>query len=295
MRIVGAYPTLTRDQDDTTPSTGENSRGSPLALLGGLSGLFVEFDQLPYLLASLRRRSRGPQGIPLWMNFLHGGRARRKDAGLDWIDDLSPFSSDYAPDLRLSAEGAWELAERVGFIESGRLTESGRKVAAFVDLDLDPADSRLLLVPMLAKGVESALVGQGGVPIVPLLRRAVQHLSDTKRPWARLCPGLLPVEVATIAHWARTDVRYAGHLVRDIELNRDLAMHEEGPPNEKDGEDAEYHYDRTTESYLERPDLLGRVSVSRGEELASARLLVYCGLFEGVPVYPEYMDKFFLV
>lgn len=281
---------MTRDQDDTTPSTGENSRGSPLTLLGGLSGLFVEFDQLPYLLASMKRRSRSTQGIRLWEQILHGGRAWRTDEGLDWLDDLPPFSSGSEPDLRLSTEGAWELAERVGFIESDRLTDSGRKVAAFVDLGRWA--HRQLLAPTLAKGVESELVGQGGVPIVPLLRRAVQHLSDTERPWVRLCPGLLPVEVATIAHWARTEVRYAGHLVRDIELNRDLAMHGEGPPDEGDDE---YYYEKTTEFYLERPDLLGRVSVSRGEELASARLLVYCGLFEGVPVYPDYMDKFFLV
>ena len=281
---------MTRDQDDTTPSTGENSRGSPLTLLGGLSGLFVEFDQLPYLLASMKRRSRSTQGIRLWEQILHGGRAWRMDEGLDWLDDLPPFSSDSEPDLRLSAEGAWRLAERVGFIESDRLTDSGRKVAAFVDLGRWA--HRQLLAPTLAKGVESELVGQGGVPIVPLLRRAVQHLSDTERPWVRLCPGLLPVEVATIAHWACTDVPYTGNLVRDIELNRDLAMHEEGAPDEVDDE---YYYEKTTEFYLERPDLLGRVSVSYGEELASARLLVYCGLFEGVPVYPEYMDKFFLV
>ena len=125
---------MTRDQDDTTPSTGENSPGSPLALLGGLSGLFVEFDQLPYLLASMKRRSRSTQGIRLWEQILHGGRAWRMDEGLDWLDDLPPFSSGSEPDLRLSTEGAWELAERVGFIESDRLSDSGRKVAAFVDL-----------------------------------------------------------------------------------------------------------------------------------------------------------------
>ena len=281
---------ITKNHDENTPNAEGASPGSPLGLIGGFSGLFVEFDQLPHLLASLKRRSRGTQGIRLWEEILHGGRAWRTDAGLDWLDDLPPFSSDSEPDLRLSAEGAWRLAERVGFIELGKLKDSGREAAALVDLDI--ADSRLLFAPMLAKGVRSKLVGQDGVPLLPLLRRAARRLSGTKRPWARQCPGLLPVEVATIAHWACTDVPYTGNLVRDIELNRDLAMHEDGPPDEKD---AEYHYERTTESYLERPDLLGRVSVSRGEELASARLLVYCGLFEGVPVYPEYMDKFFLV
>ena len=44
-----------------TPNAGETSSVPTLALRGGLSGLFVDFDLLPDLLADLRR-SPGDRG-----------------------------------------------------------------------------------------------------------------------------------------------------------------------------------------------------------------------------------------
>ena len=272
----------------------QNAGGTPpvssTALQGGLSGLFVEFDHLPYLLANLDRPGRSG---PDWPQVLHGIRAWMDELGVEWIDDLPDYPAVLMPSLEAAAEGARQLCERVGFIEAGAMTDSGRKVAALMELGRDT--HRQLLAPILATGVESALVGQEGASLVHLLRGAAQRISDARSPWAQQCPGLLPVEVAAIGHWACIDIQRAHALARDIEINRDLAMAEEESPSDPEEADAEHTYEATTQFYMEHRDLLGPVSVGRGEILAPARLLAYCGLFEGTPVYAPYMEDFYLV
>ena len=58
-------------------------------------------------------------------------------------------------------------------------------------------------------------------------------------------------------------------------------MHRVGPPDPDApaGANAERHFERLVEFYLEHPDLGERAPFSFGEELALARLLAYCGLF----------------
>ena len=143
----------------------QNADGIPprpaTALQGGLSGLFVEFDHLPYLLADLDRP--GLSG-PDWPQVLHSIRAAMEEGDLPWIDDLPAYPTVLMPSLDEAVEGARQLCERVGFIEAGAMTDSGRKVAALVALDRDT--HRQLLAPLLATGVESALVGQEGTSLV---------------------------------------------------------------------------------------------------------------------------------
>ena len=133
------------------------------------------------------------------------------------------------------------------------------------------------------------LLGQDGLPIIPLLRRAAEHLSASTNLWARECPGLVPVEIGAIVYWASVDARRAHVLVRDIEINRDVAMHRVGPPDQDapPGTNAGRHFDRILEFYLAHRDLGGRVSFSFGEEMALARLLGYCGLFRQHVLGPE--------
>ena len=45
-----------------------------------------------------------------------------------------------------------------------------------------------------------------------------------RKPVVGECPGLLPVEIGTIIHWACVDLNHAYTLVRDIEINRNVAM-----------------------------------------------------------------------
>ena len=40
----------------------------------------------------------------------------------------------------------------------------------------------------------------------------------------------MPIEVGAIVHWACIDFRHAESLVKDIEINRDVAMHRGGAP-----------------------------------------------------------------
>ena len=243
-----------------------------LALRSGLSGVFVDFDHLPALLADMDPAGDRGATVARWSALLE--KIGFDDRHID--PDEYPVAQTEAT---LAAEGAWRLAECMGFIETGLLTDSGREVAALADLDA--ASRYKALAPVLAVGVESALVGQDGVPIVPLLRRAAQCLAATRNLWARECPGLVPTEIGAIVHWACVDVRRAQILVRDIEINRDVSMHRVGPPDPDApaGANAERHFERIVEFYLEHPDLGERVPLSFGEEHALARLLAYCGLF----------------
>ena len=256
-----------------TPKAGETSSVPTLALRGGLSGLFVDFDLLPDLLADLGQRP-GDRGdaIPRWAAFLEaaGFDARAIDP------DEHPVPQ---PAATLAAEGAWRLAERLGFAVAGGLSDAGREVAAFARLD--PSRRREAMAPVLAQGVEAALRGQNDAPIIPLLRRAARTLAASTNLWVRECPGLAPVEVGAIVYWACVDAQRAQVLVRDIEINRDVAMHLVGAPNPDLSIRAnlERHFDRVMEFYTDHPGLAARAPLSFGEELALVRLLGYCGLF----------------
>ncbi len=200
-----------------TPNAGETPSVPTLALRDGLSGLFVDFDLLPDLFAGLDQSSERTATVAGWSALLEA-------SGFD-SRAIDPHE---LPVPQPAADGAWRLAERLGFIASGTLTDLGREVAAFAELDSE--SRRESLAPVLAKGVESALLGQGGLPIVPLLRRAAECLAASTNLWARECPGLVPVEVGAIVYWACVDAQRAHILVRDIEINRDVAMHRVGHP-----------------------------------------------------------------
>ena len=244
-----------------------------LALRGGLSGLFVDFGQLPDLLAD-PGQSPGERGeaIPRWAAFLEA-------AGFD-VRAIDPHEHPVPqPPAVLAAEGAWRLAERLGFAVAEDLTDAGRQVAA--SATLDPSRRREAMAPVLAQGVEAALRGQDGLPIIPLLRRAAQTLAMSTNLWVRTCPGLVSVEVGAIVYWACVDARRAQNILRDIEINRDVAMHRVGlpDPNFSIRVNLERHFDRVLEFYADHPDLGARAPLSFGEELALVRLLGYCGLF----------------
>ena len=184
------------------------------------------------------------------------------------------------PAAVVAAEGAWRLAERFAWIDAkGQPSDSGRRVAALAQVD--PERRREGLAPVLALGVEAAMRGQNGLPIIPLLRQAAQTLAASRNLWVRTCPGLVPVEVGAIVYWACVDRGRVEQIVRDIEINRDVAMHRLGSPDDDAPPSAntERHFDGVLEFYVRQPDLGGRVPFSFGQEMALARLLGYSGLF----------------
>ena len=239
-----------------------------LALRGGLCGEFVDFGLLPALVSILDRAGDTP--------------AASRWAGL--LDEWGFDSRHIDPDdgrsaAAVAAEGAWRMANRLGLVRNGQVTEAGEAVAAIAGIDAEARQEAL--APLLRPGVESALAGQGGRPIFPLLERAAQSLAESTNLWVRILPALMPVEVGAIVHWACIDCRHAESLVTDIEINRDVAMHRGGPPEPDEPVEAnrERHFERVMEFYMDQPGLRGRVPFSFGEELALSRLLAFCGLF----------------
>ena len=131
-------------------------------LQGSLSGLFVEFDHLPWLLGNLGEPGRSG---PDWEDVLHDVRDGMDEQGVEWIDGLPPYPMVERPSLHEAVVGARQLCERVGLIKEDALTDSGRKVAVLQGLG--PDARRNLLASILAKGIEPALVGQDDTPLVP--------------------------------------------------------------------------------------------------------------------------------
>ena len=81
----------------------------------------------------------------------------------------------------------------------------------------------------------------------------------------------MPVEVAAVVHWACIDFRHAQSLVKDIEINRGVAMRRGGPPNPDVSLEAnrERHFERVVECYVEQPGLGG---------VLGARVILNAGL-----------------
>ena len=252
-----------------------------VAMRGGLSGIFINFDLLPRLLARAQKKGQREETIADWSVFLD-------TVGFDVEHlDLEEFPSGLSA-ADCTAADAWRFAERMGFIGPAGLTAAGFQVAAFAELDQHRRHDAL--VPLLAAGVETGLRGHGDVPIVELLRRAAEHLATTTNLWARECPGLIAAEVGAIVHWACVNRRRAEELVNTIVSWRDVAMHRypTRDPSEKVGAPAaQLHFDRVSEFYLEHPWLGERVRLSFAEELALSKLLAYCGLFDEASLAPS--------
>ena len=244
----------------------------PVAMRGGLSGVFVDFDLLPRLLARAELTSDRVETIADWSAFLD--QVGFEDAHLD--PDEFPAGMSAADCI---AADAWRFAERMGLIGANGPMTDGRELAALAETA--PDRRRETLASMIARRVERCLRGQDDVPIVDLLRRAAGALEKTTNLWARECPGLIPVEVGAIVFWACVNRRRAGELVDNIVSWRDVAMHSYQAPNAaaEVGEHAQLHFDRVAEFYGEHPWLGEKVPWSFGEELALCRLLGYCGLF----------------
>ena len=258
---------------------GSGSEAVPtLALRSGLCGEFVDFGLLPALIAELDPASHTP-AVSRWAGLLNAGG----------FDSRHMDPDDGRSASTIAAEGAWRLANRIGLVREGQATEAGHAVAALAGIDAEACQDAL--APLLQPGVEAALAGQGGKPIIPLLERAAQALAASNNLWVRVCPALIPIEVGAIVHWACIDFRHAEALVKDIEINRDVAMHRGGPPDPgaPPGTNLERHFERVMEFYFSEPRIGGQVPLSFGEEHALAKLLGFCGLLRESASRPEYL------
>ena len=243
-----------------------------VAMRGGLSGVFIDFDLLPRLLARAEKTDQREKTVEDWSEFLESVGFEEDHLDLDEF----PRGLSAAD---CTAADAWRFAERMNFIGPAGLTAAGFQVAAFAEMGQIRRHNAL--APLLATGVETKMRGHGDVPIVDLLRQAAAKLGKTTNLWARACPGLIPAEVGAIVHWACVNRRRAEELVKTIVSWRDVAMHRYPTPDPSDKDSAgavQLHFDRVSEFYLEHPFLGEKVPWSFGEELALSRLLGYCGL-----------------
>ena len=245
----------------------------------GLSGLFVDFDLLPELLQIAAAGDGSREGVTSdWSARLERGGFT--DADIDPED--GPERISVADSV---AADAWRFAERMALLDSAGLTPEGRRLVSLAG-SRDLPTARHAMVQVLAKGVTRQLRGQGGVEVLPFLHRGAGALTATDNLWARQCPGLLPVEVSSLIHWANVEVARAEKLLSNLVTWRDVAMHPyEAPQTDVEpGANSAHHFDVVSAFYLSQPWLGERVPISFAEELATCRLLSYCGLLQMVEV-----------
>ena len=267
-------------QDDHGGSAA-HARPSPsipsTAIRRGLCGVFVDFDLLQALLTLADRTGTREEITAAWSALL-------REAGFQ-ASHMEPdeLPAGMAPVDRVAAD-AWSFAERLGWIETDRLTDDGGRVAA-ISMQ-GKATVRDALAPVLATGVEPLLQGENGTPIVPLLEQGAHTLAETSNCWARECPGLIPSEVGAIVHWGCVDLAGARHLLDNIVSWRDAAMHRyDAPdPTAPPGTHATLHFEIVSEFYQSHSWLAEGVPHSFAEDLAMCKLLSYCRLFREIPV-----------
>ena len=97
---------------------------------------------------------------------------------------------------------------------------------------------------------KGSCAAEGGFDTLGLLREAAGKLARTTNLWACVIPGLLPVEIAAIVHWARVEPQRAIDLVDNIESWRDVPMHKAGGPPDP-SVPMEVHVERHVESVYE--------------------------------------------
>ena len=196
--------------------SGQPSDAPLIGVRGGPSGVFVDFDLLPDLMMrSVQARTREGT-IESWTAHLEA-------VGFEVLHidpECVPESLSLAAML---VSDAWRFSERMGLIGVDGPTPGGVQVAMLTECDEQHREERLRKV--LREGLEANLLGRSGASILDLLRAAANTLWESKNLWARTCPGLLPIEVGAIVHWARTDPQRAVELVEKVETWRDVAMH----------------------------------------------------------------------
>ena len=251
---------------DTPHNVGSHAAPSAVspsvAIRRSPNGFFVDFDLLPDLLRHTSARKSREYVVATWARLMGGMHCDGRFQEHDGPD----------ADLRGLAADAWRLAELCDLVGASDCTDTGRRVAEGTDA----------LVQALAEGTRRYLVGQEGVEIVPLLQVGSEQLAETNHPWARLCPGLIPIEIGALIYWAGVNVHKCRELLDNLVTWRDSAMHRYGWPNPRAStkENAERHYDTVVDFYLSHPWLAERTPMPFGEELAMSKLLDFCGLLK---------------
>ena len=250
-----------------------SSKEPPICIRGGPSGVFVDFDLLPDLMSRSVKEQTREETIESWAAHLEAVGFEVRHIDPECVPESLSLAAMFASD-------AWRFAERMGLIDDTGPTPRVVRVAMLNDCDEPLQKERLR--DLLRKGLEANLQGRGGVSILDLLRAAAKTLWESESLWARTCPGLLPIEVGAIVHWARTNPPRAVALVEKAETWRDVAMHRfHGPPSSIASKEAnaERHFDAVLKLYLENHWLAEDVPSSFAEELALAKLLGFCGFF----------------
>ena len=125
--------------------------GTPLAMRGGPSGIFVDFDLLPDLLGNAS--GARSETVAAWSALLTAAGFENEHLDADAVPDDQDEADRTAAD-------AWRFAERMGLIGPDGPTADGRGAAALARLDRERTARSSLAAASRARGRQSARAGR---------------------------------------------------------------------------------------------------------------------------------------
>ena len=166
----------------------------------GLTRVFADFSELPYLLLDLPPvpRYQKPEIPSLWY------RPMMSPVNTDHIEEDDILKGEHIDDYM--ADDVWQLMRRLDLITpEGHLSSVARSMLA----RHRAADDYTALSETLATQIKSHYRGLLNLSIVELLQESARGLANGDSPWAGYSPGLLLIEIQYLIELAHFDAASA--------------------------------------------------------------------------------------
>ena len=242
----------------------------------GLVRAFTDFHLLPDLLACAVQVNCEPSAtLRDWTHYLsvHVQNVRHMDP-----NDVPTGAARY----RFLAQDVWHLANRLHLLTPNGISAAAQPLAAIATTPMAERTEgqNQTVTRILGKLITDHYLGEDGIPIVPLLQKGAQVLSETTHLWAIHCPGLLLIEMDALIYHACVNAEYAQQLADQLISWRDTPMHPVGFPNPYQPlePNSRTHYEHVTDFYTEHTWLAERSDMTFTEQYATAMLLITSGL-----------------
>ena len=124
---------------------------------------------------------------------------------------------------RFLPQDVWHLANRLHLLTSNGISAAAQPLAAIA---ITPMAERTggqnqTATRILGKLITDHYLEEDGIPIVPLLQKGAQVLSEATHLWAIHCPGLLLMEKDALIYHVCVNAEYAQQLVDQLISWRD--------------------------------------------------------------------------
>ena len=181
----------------------------------GLTRVFADFSELPYLLRHLPPvpRFQKPELLSLWY------RSLMSRGNTDHIEEDDIPKGEHIEEFM--AADVWQLTRRLDLITpEGNLSSVARSMLA----RRQAPDDYTALSETLAAQIKTHYRGLLDLSICELLQESARGLTNGDSPWTGYSPGLLLIEIQYLIELAHFEAASAGQQPRLLAARRDEAL-----------------------------------------------------------------------